>query len=107
MASDDERFPTATFEEKFKMLAVMSDADRERASENVLYICKDYCGKCPTNHGTGETTLAFCALGKSTAIQEQKGCLCGQCPITKTMTLRWDYYCTQGKAIELSEAGRR
>lgn len=107
MASDEEKFPAATFEEKFKMLAVMSDTDRERASENVLYICKDYCGKCPTNQGTGEINLAFCTLGKSTVIQEQKGCLCGQCPITKTMSLRWDYYCIRGKALELSEAERR
>lgn len=107
MTSDDERFLTASFEEKMQMMAVMSDADRERAAENVLYLCKDYCGKCPTYQGTGDTTLAFCSLGKSKVIQEHKGCLCGQCPITKTMSLRWNYYCTQGKALELSEAERR
>lgn len=107
MASNDERFPTATFEEKFKMLAVMTDTDRANAAENVLHICKDYCGKCPSNPGTGEPALVFCTFGKSTVKHEQKGCLCGQCPITKTMSLRWDYYCTQGKAVELSEAEHR
>ncbi|UCE12725.1 MAG: DUF2769 domain-containing protein [Candidatus Heimdallarchaeota archaeon] len=107
MTSDDERFPTASFEEKFKMFAVMTDSQREAAAENVIHFCKDYCGKCPTNQGTGETARAFCSLGKSEVIQEQKGCLCGQCPISKTMSLRWDYYCTQGKALELSEAERR
>jgi hypothetical protein len=69
MASDDERFLTATYEEKVKMMAVMSDTDREAAAENVLHICEGYCGKCPTYQGTGEVWLAFCALGKSTKIR--------------------------------------
>lgn len=104
---DDERFPTATYEEKVKMMAVMSETDRESAAENVLHICEDYCGKCPTYQGTGEVWLAFCALGKSSIIKEHKGCLCGQCLISKTMSMRWEYYCTQGKAMELSEAEQR
>lgn len=72
MVSNDEKFPKASFEEKFKMLTVMFDADRERAAENVIHLCKEYCGKCPTNQGTGETLIAFCSLGKSIIIRKYK-----------------------------------
>jgi hypothetical protein len=107
MTSPDERFRKATYEEKLKMMAVMSEVDQRRAAENIPYFCKDYCGKCPTRNGTGETSLVFCALGKSSIIRQQKGCLCAQCPISRTMSLRWDHYCIRGKATELSEAEQR
>ena len=107
MASPEEKFPTATFEEKVKMMAHMSEFDRKVAVENMIGFCEDYCGKCPSYEGTGETSLAFCALGKSSKIREQRGCLCSQCPISRTMSLRWDHYCVRGKAMELSEAEKR
>ncbi len=106
MASPDEQFPTATYEEKVKMMALahMSEVDQKRSVENLIGFCEEYCGKCPTYEGSGETALGFCTIGKSSIIQEQKGCLCVQCPISRTMSLRWDHYCVQGKAMELSEA---
>ena len=107
MTTPDEKWLTAIYEEKMEMMSQMSEADQARAAENVPHICKDYCGKCPSYQGTGETKLVFCALGKSSVIKEEKGCLCGQCPISKTMCLRWEYYCTRGKAMERSEAEKR
>ncbi len=103
----EEHFANATFEEKMKLMAHMSEADQARSVENAIGFCAEYCGKCPTYEGTGETALVFCTLGKSSIIAEQKGCLCAQCPIAKTMSLRWDQYCIKGKAMELSEAERK
>ncbi len=107
MTNPEEDFATSTFEEKMKMLAYMSEADQQKSAANVIGFCEDYCGKCPSYEGTGETKLGFCTLGKSSVIHEQKGCLCAQCPISRTMSLRWNHYCSQGKAIELSEAERK
>ncbi|MBA7516960.1 hypothetical protein ES705_09010 [subsurface metagenome] len=103
----EENFKTATFEEKMKMLySNMSEKQQRNSREQVIYICRDYCGKCPSYEGTGEKSLAFCMVGKSPVITEKKACLCGKCPMTRTMSLRWGYYCTDGNAIELSQAGK-
>ncbi|MHA1188399.1 MAG: DUF2769 domain-containing protein [Candidatus Heimdallarchaeota archaeon] len=40
--------------------------------EQVKFMCKDYCGKCPSYQGTGETDLGFCSIGKSAKIKEKK-----------------------------------
>jgi hypothetical protein len=69
-------------------------------------MCRDYCGKCPSYNGTGEEFRAFCVLEKNSIITEKKACLCGQCPMTKTMSLRWGHYCIDGSALELSQAGK-
>jgi hypothetical protein len=103
----EENFKTATYEEKMKMFrGKMSEKQQKDSRENVIYICREYCGKCPSYEGTGEESRAFCMVGKSSVITEKKTCLCGQCPITKTMSLRWGYYCTDGTALELSQAGK-
>ena len=103
----EENFKTATFEEKMKMLySKMSEKQQKDSREQIIYMCRESCGKCPSHKGTGEESLAFCMGEKSSIITEKKGCLCGQCPITKTMSLRWEYYCTEGNAIELSQAGK-
>jgi len=100
--ADIETWKTDSFEAKYKaMMAGMSEADQKKSAVQVLHLCK--CSKCPTCTGSGETDLVFCALGKSTVIHERKGCLCLQCAITKTMSLRWNYYCTRGSAVELSD----
>ncbi len=102
MASPDEKWPTATFEEKYNMMmGSMSKEDQRRSIENVVHMCQ--CVRCPSYTGTGETDLVFCSLGKSEKIQEQQGCLCPQCGVTKTMSMRWDYYCTKGSAVDLSD----
>ncbi len=103
----EENFKTATYEEKMNMLySKMSEKQQKDSREQVIYMCRDYCGKCPNYEGTGEESRAFCMVGKSSVITEKKACLCGQCPMTKTMSLRWGYYCTDGNANELSQAGK-
>ena len=103
----EENFKTATFEEKLEMFyGKMTEKQAKDSIEQVIYMCKDYCEKCPSHMGTGDESLAFCMVGNSSVITEKKGCLCSQCPITKTMSLRWVYYCTNGNAIELSQAGK-
>ena len=103
----DEDYYTANFEEKMKMLySKMSEKQKKDSREQVIYMCRDYCGKCPSYEGTREDTLAFCMEGKSSVITEKKVCLCGQCPMTKTMSLRWEQYCTDGSAMELSQSGK-
>jgi hypothetical protein len=105
MRMSEENFKTATFEEKMKMLyGKMSEKQKRESREQVIYMCKDYCGKCPSYKGTGEEALAFCMEGKSSIITEKKACLCRECPISKSMSLRWDHYCTNGSALELSQS---
>ncbi|NHI93562.1 MAG: DUF2769 domain-containing protein [Candidatus Lokiarchaeota archaeon] len=104
MSDLEENFKSLPFEEKIKMMDMMSEKQKKESFEQVEYICRDYCGKCPTLKDTGETNLAFCSIGKSLQIVEEKECLCGQCPITKTMSLRWKFYCTRGSALDLSNA---
>ena len=94
----------SSFEEKMKMTEMMTEKQKQESEEQVKYTCKDYCANCPSYKGTGETELAFCFTGKSSIIKEEKGCLCSTCPIAKTMSLRWGYYCTRGTALELSNA---
>ena len=102
MANPDEKWPTASFEEKYGMLmGKMSEADQKRSEEQLRYLC--LCSKCPTNSKAGETNAIFCNKGKREVILEQKGCLCPECGVTRTMSLRWDYYCNRGSAVELSD----
>ena len=84
----------------------MSEKQQRNSREQVRYICRDYCGKCPSYEGAGEEPLAFCMVGKSPIITERKACLCGKCPMTRRKSLRWGYYCTDGNIIELSQAGK-
>ncbi|MHA1300672.1 MAG: DUF2769 domain-containing protein [Candidatus Helarchaeota archaeon] len=101
----EENFKNTTFEEKMNMLySKMSEKQMKDSRKQIMYMCKDYCGKCPSYKGTGEVSLAFCINGKSSIITEPKTCLCGQCPISKMMSLRWGHYCTNGSAIELSQS---
>lgn len=105
MRMSEENYKSASFEEKFQMIySKLSEKQKRESREQVIYTCKDYCGKCPSYEGTGEESLAFCMEGKSSIITEKKGCLCGNCPISKTMSLRWGYYCTNGSALELSQS---
>jgi|Deesub1362A_J573_1020465.scaffolds.fasta_scaffold00322_31 hypothetical protein len=83
-----------TFEEKIKAMKTISPEEMDKRVKEIKNVCKSFCGDCPTYTGAGETQLGFCAVGKSNLIKEKKGCLCVNCPITKAMSLRWDYYCT-------------
>jgi hypothetical protein len=100
--ADIETWATDSFEAKYQaMMGRMSEADIKRSAEQVMYLCQ--CSKCRTNSETGEVNAVYCSLGKSQMIVEQNGCLCSKCAITKTMSLRWDYYCIRGSALELSD----
>ncbi|MFW9810761.1 MAG: DUF2769 domain-containing protein [Candidatus Thorarchaeota archaeon] len=99
---DIETWATDTFEAKYKaMMGQMSEADIKRSAEQVIHLCQ--CSNCSTNSETGEINAVYCTFGISEMNHEKKGCLCSQCSITKTMSLRWDYYCSQGSAVDLSD----
>ena len=100
--ADIETWATDSFEAKYKaMMGQMSEADIKRSAEQVIHLCQ--CSTCPTNCETGEINAVYCTFGTSTMNKEQKGCMCSTCAITKTMSLRWDYYCIRGSAVDLSD----
>lgn len=102
MSDPIEKWPTSSFEEKYEMMmGSMSEAEQKRSAVEVIHLCQ--CDKCPTNIEVGEINAVYCTFGKREMIQEKKECLCVECSITKTMSLRWDYYCTQGSGVELSD----
>ena len=88
------------FEEMMKGMAGMSQEEMMKKVGEVKNVCKNFCGKCPSYEGTGETDFGFCSTGKSQKITEEKGCICGGCPVTEMMGLRWGYYCTKGSGRE-------
>lgn len=101
--ANEENFRNASFEEKYRMFmgADVRPSDVKRSAEQAASMC--LCVKCPSYAGTDETGLVFCTIGKSTKIQENKGCLCPSCAISRTMSLRWDAYCIKGDAASLSD----
>ena len=59
MSDLEENFKNLPFEEKIKIMDSMTEKQKNDGIEQVKYICKDYCGKCPSYEGTGETNLCF------------------------------------------------
>ncbi len=58
------------------------------------------CPGCPTHNKCmkdNEEKL-FCSRGKTECNPEQKGCLCGTCPVEKEYELNDFYYCVNGAA---------
>ncbi|MHA1267084.1 MAG: DUF2769 domain-containing protein [Candidatus Helarchaeota archaeon] len=103
-----EDFKASSFEEKMEMIYnKMSERQKRESREQIIYMCKNYCGRCPSYLNTGEKIVAFCMEGKSSLITEKKGCLCDECPISNTMSLRWRYYCMKGSAVELSQSEKQ
>jgi hypothetical protein len=92
--------PQKTFEQNMQAMSKMSQAEMQVKIKELDKIC--ICGKCPTYVGTGEKKLTFCAIGKSTIIKKDKGCLCPGCPVQKTLSLRWDRYCLKGSGMDQS-----
>jgi hypothetical protein len=91
---------TESFEEKMAAMAGMSEEEINRTLEDVKHTCRNFCGECPTHTSTEETKLAFCLQGGSEIIKDEKGCLCPGCPVTRKLSLRWDYFCTNGSGRE-------
>lgn len=81
-----------------KNRVVLMDADPKEMEEKkkmVLSMC--VCKQCPSFMECGES-IGYClsTIGKSNCIKEEKGCICGDCPVTTQMDLKHDYYCTKG-----------
>ncbi len=77
---------------------------QEQKLEYVFANC--VCAKCPS--WTPECAEkgekgGYCAVGKSECITEEKGCICGDCPVAEKLGLKWGYYCTRGSAEEMME----
>ncbi len=107
-----------TFEQNMEAMSKMSHAEVQARIKELDKIC--VCGRCPTYIETricsglstgfswkcppyvGEKKHTFCAIGKSTIIKKDKGCICPGCPVQKTMALRWDRYCLKGSGKEQS-----
>jgi len=64
------------------------------------------CRACPSFVGCLEE-IAYCfpTIGKSKCISEEKGCICGSCPLTEKMGLKHGYYCNRGSEKELLAKG--
>jgi hypothetical protein len=52
------------------------------------------CPDCPTKPADDKTL--YCARGKSPTDVRQRGCLCGDCPLTPDYRLTRSYYCVEG-----------
>jgi hypothetical protein len=59
------------------------------------------CRMCPSYVDCGEE-IAFCltAVGKSTCIKKETGCLCPGCPVLDREGFEHVYYCTRGSETE-------
>ncbi|MCL2673539.1 MAG: DUF2769 domain-containing protein [Alphaproteobacteria bacterium] len=84
-----------------------------KKSEKNVSMCK--CMECPTytkeckakfmaqkSQGVSEKSNGmedlYCAFGRSGLIKENKGCLCGTCPVRDMYTLSGGAYCFSGVA---------
>lgn len=100
--TDIETWSSDSFESKYTGLMIgMSEEEKRKAAVNVLHLCQ--CSKCPSNTETGDINAIYCTFGKSNNISRNRGCLCKDCPITRTMSMRWEYYCMKGSAVEMSD----
>ncbi len=79
----------------------MTPEQMEEKKKMALEICT--CKGCPSYVECGEQRgFCFPGIGKSSCIKEEKGCICGSCPVTEKMELKHGYYCTRGSEKEQS-----
>lgn len=72
----------------------MSPEEMEQKKQMVLSMCT--CKNCPSYLESDEPVgYCFVMIGKSKNITEEKGCICGGCPIYEKMELKNTYYCTR------------
>jgi len=67
---------------------------------------KDYdkiciCAKCPSYVECKD--IAFCVKRKSKCIKQERGCICGGCPVHKELKLKNGYYCTRDNEEKQNE----
>lgn len=73
----------------------MNQNEMEEKKEMVLSMC--ICPSCPSWVECDEDGgFCFVTIGKSECISEEKGCVCGQCPVTEELGLTHEFYCTRG-----------
>jgi hypothetical protein len=73
----------------------------EEKMQMVLDMC--VCRSCPSWVDCGES-IGYCSpsIGKSRCITDEKGCICGGCPITAELGLKHTYFCIKGSEKEQS-----
>lgn len=77
----------------------MEEMSMEDKKKFVMENCT--CETCPSYKDCsaegGEKERGFCfpMIGKSSCIKEEKGCICGGCPVYAKMGLKNQYYCTR------------
>jgi hypothetical protein len=64
------------------------------------------CPSCPSYADCGEHGFCSPQTGKSKCINQEKGCICGACPVTSEMELGHGFYCTRGSEDEQKKAKR-
>jgi len=79
----------------------MTPEQMEESKKMVVDAC--VCKTCPTYLDCSEA-IGYCfpSIGRSKCIKEEKGCICGGCPITEKMGLKHSYYSTRGSEKEQS-----
>jgi hypothetical protein len=77
----------------------MSPKEMEEKKQMVLGTC--ICRGCPSWVECDEKGgFCFPTIGKSSCIKEEKGCICGGCPVTAKMGLKHTYFCTRGSETD-------
>jgi hypothetical protein len=80
---------------------MMTPEDMAEKKKMVLSMC--ICPSCPSWIDCDEKG-GFCspAIGKSSCITDEKGCICKKCPVYEKMALQHLYFCTKGSEKEQS-----
>lgn len=77
----------------------MDPKEMEQKKQMVLSMC--ICKTCPSWVACDENGgFCFQTIGKSKCITEDKGCICGGCPVTEKMGLKNMYFCIKGSEKE-------
>jgi hypothetical protein len=77
-----------------------------RSAETNRFIGLCTCRACPSyrdcQEGGSGPELGFCLeeIGKSRCIDNEKGCICPQCPVTPMLGLTKTFFCTRGSEKE-------
>lgn len=106
MSNDEKYYSAETFEEKLQVLIPnITEAQFLAGAEQIEFMCK--CRSCPNFKSSTEKKIVRCVIGKIYHTLENRSCLCRSCQYTKMMNLRWDFYCAQGSALDLSESEKK
>lgn len=82
----------------------MQMGPEEMAQKRKMVMDMCICRDCPSYVDCQEE-IGYCFHGKSGCIEEEKGCICLDCPVTAKMGLRHGYYCTRGSEMEQKGGG--